>query len=42
LREASFSGGKGRRLFLETLAQACERTDWQGYAYAGSRTLQEN
>jgi putative transposase len=28
-REAIFRDDAGRKLFLETLGQACEKTDWQ-------------
>jgi len=32
-REAIFLEDKDRELFLETLGQACEKTDWQVHAY---------
>jgi REP element-mobilizing transposase RayT len=32
-REPIFHSGKDRELFLETLGQACEKTDWQVHAW---------
>ena len=32
-REAIFRSRQDRELFLETLAQACEKTDWQVHAW---------
>ena len=32
-REPIFRSGKDRELFLETLGQACEKTDWQVHAW---------
>jgi REP element-mobilizing transposase RayT len=32
-RESVFLGDSDRQLFLETLAQTCEKTNWQVHAY---------
>src|SRR5947199_9405749 len=32
-REAIFQDDKDRELFLETLGEACEKTDWEVHAY---------
>jgi len=32
-REPIFRSNKDRELFLQTLGQACEKTDWQVHAY---------
>ena len=32
-REAIFNGDKDRLLFLDTLGEACEKTDWQIHAW---------
>ena len=32
-REPVLHGDKGRLLFLETLAEACQKTDWQIHAW---------
>ena len=32
-REAIFRSNKDRELFLQTLGQACEKTDWQVHAW---------
>src|ERR1700690_532883 len=32
-REPIFQDDKDRRLFLETLGEACAKADWQGHAY---------
>src|SRR5438445_13107251 len=32
-REAIFEDDLDRRLFMETLAEACEKTDWQAHAW---------
>jgi len=32
-REAIFNGDNDRLLFLETLAEACDKTDWQIHAW---------
>ena len=32
-REAIFMDHQDRHLFLKTLAQACQKTDWQVHAY---------
>ena len=36
-REAIFKDEKDHRLFLETLAQACEKTGWQIHAWIAQR-----